>query len=187
MLLWAYFCPKRMTGIPTTPGNDLPLSAGAQSVVQVEPDLLDTTQGEGNSNGNNNDEDEDDGDDEDEDDSDDKDKDDGNSNNEDDGNDEDKDNGNSNDEDDGNDEDKDNGNGNDEDNGNCQSHSTLQLPMCDERLLALSNPCWTLPVGCSLVHRGRIESTINLHPTKGEVMAMSATTTSLEWPDWGVS
>ena len=46
----------------------------------------------------------------------------------------------------------------------CQSHSTLQLPMCYERLLALSNPCWTLPVGCSLVHRGQIESTINLHP-----------------------
>ena len=43
----------------------------------------------------------------------------------------------------------------------CQSHSTLQLPTCYERLLALSNPCWTLPVGCSLVHRGQIESTIN--------------------------
>ena len=166
-LLWAYFCPKRTTGIPTTPRNDLPLSAGVQSVVQVEPDLLNTTQGEGNSNGNDNDEDEDDGDDEDEDDSDDKDKDDGNSNNE----------------DDGDDEDKDNGNGNDEDNGDCQSHSTLWLPTCDERLLALSNPCWTLPVGCSLVHRGRIESTINLHPAKGEVMVMSAATTSLEWPD----
>ena len=36
----------------------------------------------------------------------------------------------------------------------CQSHSTLRLPTCCERLLALSNPCWTLPVGCSLVHRG---------------------------------
>ena len=36
----------------------------------------------------------------------------------------------------------------------CQSHSTLRLPTCYERLLALSNPCWTLPVGCSLVHRG---------------------------------
>ena len=65
----------------------------------------------------------------------------------------------------------------------CQSHSTLQLPTCYERLLALSNPCWTLPVGCSLVHRGRIESTINLYPTKGKAMAMSAATTSLEWPD----
>ena len=65
----------------------------------------------------------------------------------------------------------------------CQSHSTLWLPTCCERLLALSNPCWTLPVGCSLVHRGRIESTINLYPTKGKVMAMSAATTSLEWPD----
>ena len=65
----------------------------------------------------------------------------------------------------------------------CQSHSTLQLPTCCERLLALSNPCWTLPVGCSLVHRGRVESTINLYPAKGKVMAMSATTTSLEWPD----
>ena len=65
----------------------------------------------------------------------------------------------------------------------CQSHSTLRLPTCCERLLALSNPCWTLPVGCSLVHRGRIESTINLYPAKGKVMAMSAATTSLEWPD----
>ena len=65
----------------------------------------------------------------------------------------------------------------------CQSHSTLQLPTCCERLLALSNPCWTLPVGCSLVHRGRVESTTNLYPAKGKVMAMSATTTSLEWPD----
>ena len=50
-------------------------------------------------------------------------------------------------------------------------------------LLALSNPCWTLPIGCSLVHRGRVESTINLYPAKGKVMAMSAATTSLEWPD----
>ena len=50
-------------------------------------------------------------------------------------------------------------------------------------LLALSNPCWTLPIGCSLVHRGRIESTINPYPAKGKVMAMSAATTSLEWPD----
>ena len=65
----------------------------------------------------------------------------------------------------------------------CQSHSTLWLPTCYERLLALSNPCWTLPVGCSLVHRGRVESTINLYPAKGKAMAMSATTTSLEWPD----
>ena len=65
----------------------------------------------------------------------------------------------------------------------CQSHSTLRLPTCYERLLALSNPCWTLPVGCSLVHRRRVESTINLYPAKGKVMAMSATTTSLEWPD----
>ena len=65
----------------------------------------------------------------------------------------------------------------------CQSHSTLRLPMCYERQLALSNPCWTLPVGCSLVHRGRIGSTINLYPAKGKVMAMSAATTSLEWPD----
>ena len=65
----------------------------------------------------------------------------------------------------------------------CQSHSTLQLPMCYECLHALSNPCWTLPVGCSLVHRGRVESTINLYPTKGKAMAMSAATTSLEWPD----
>ena len=65
----------------------------------------------------------------------------------------------------------------------CQSHSTLQLPTCYERLLALSNPCWTLPVGCSLVHRGQIESTINLYPAKGKAMAMSAATTSLEWPD----
>ena len=65
----------------------------------------------------------------------------------------------------------------------CQSHSTLRLPMCYECLLALSNPCWTLPVGCSLVHRGRIESTINLYPAKGKAMAMSAATTSLEWPD----
>ena len=47
--------------------------------------------------------------------------------------------------------------------GWCQSHSTLRLPTCCECLLALSNPCWTLPVGCSLVHRGRIESTINLY------------------------
>ena len=45
----------------------------------------------------------------------------------------------------------------------CQSHSTLRLPTCYERLLVLSNPCWTLPVGCSLVHRGRVESTINLY------------------------
>ena len=67
--------------------------------------------------------------------------------------------------------------------GHCQSHSTLQLPTCCERLLALSNPCWTLPVGCSLVHRGQIKSTINLYPAKGKVMAMSAATTSLEWPD----
>ena len=65
----------------------------------------------------------------------------------------------------------------------CQSHSTLRLPTCCEHLLVLSNPCWTLPVGCSLVHRGRIESTINLYPTKGKAMAMSATTMSLEWPD----
>ena len=65
----------------------------------------------------------------------------------------------------------------------CQSHSTLWLPPCYEHLLALSNPCWTLPVGCSLVHRGQVESTINLYPAKGKVMAMSATTTSLEWPD----
>ena len=65
----------------------------------------------------------------------------------------------------------------------CQSHSTLRLPTCYERLLVLSNPCWTLPVGCSLVHRGRIESTINLYPAKGKAMAMSAATTSLEWPD----
>ena len=65
----------------------------------------------------------------------------------------------------------------------CQSHSTLRLPMCCERLPALSNPCWTLPVGCSLVHRGRVESTINLYPAKGKAMAMSAATTSLEWPD----
>ena len=65
----------------------------------------------------------------------------------------------------------------------CQSHSTLQLPTCYECLLALSNPCWTLPVGCSLVHRGRVESTINLYPAKGKVMVMSAATTSLEWPD----
>ena len=65
----------------------------------------------------------------------------------------------------------------------CQSHSTLRLPTCYEHLLALSNPCWTLPVGCSLVHRGRIESTINLYPAKGKAMAMSAATTSLEWPD----
>ena len=42
----------------------------------------------------------------------------------------------------------------------CQSHSTLRLPTYYECLLALSNPCWTLPVGCSLVHRGQIESTI---------------------------
>ena len=69
----------------------------------------------------------------------------------------------------------------------CQSHSNLRLPPCYERLLALSNPCWTLPVGCSLVHRGWIESTINLYPAKGKAMAMSAATTSLEWPDWGVS
>ena len=62
----------------------------------------------------------------------------------------------------------------------CQSHSTLRLPTCCERLLALSNPCWTLPVGCSLVHRGQVESTINLYPAKGKVMAMSAATTSLE-------
>ena len=66
---------------------------------------------------------------------------------------------------------------------NCQSHSTLRLPTYYERLLALSNPCWTLPVGCSLVHRGRVESTINLYPAKGKVMAMSAATTILEWPD----
>ena len=65
----------------------------------------------------------------------------------------------------------------------CQSHSTLRLPTCCERLPALSNPCWTLPVGCSLVHRGRIKSTINLYPAKGKVMAMSAATTDLEWPD----
>ena len=65
----------------------------------------------------------------------------------------------------------------------CQSHSTLRLPTCCERLLALSNPCWTLPVGCSLVHRGQIESTINLYPAKGKAMVMSAATTSLEWPD----
>ena len=65
----------------------------------------------------------------------------------------------------------------------CQSHSTLWLPTCCERLLALSNPCWTLPVGCSLVYRGQIESTINLYPAKGKAMAMSAATTSLEWPD----
>ena len=65
----------------------------------------------------------------------------------------------------------------------CQSHPTLWLPTCCERLLALSNPCWTLPVGCSLVHRGRIKSTINLYPTKGKAMAMTAATTSLEWPD----
>ena len=51
--------------------------------------------------------------------------------------------------------------------GHCQSHSTLWLPTCYEHLLALSNPCWTLPVGCSLVHRGRVESTINLYPAKG--------------------
>ena len=67
--------------------------------------------------------------------------------------------------------------------GRCQSHSTLWLPTCYERLLVLSNPCWTLPVGCSLVHRGRVESTINLYPAKGKVMVMSAATTSLEWPD----
>ena len=30
-----------------------------------------------------------------------------------------------------------------------------------------------------LVHRGQIESTITLHPTKGEDMAMSGTTMSL--------
>ena len=48
-----------------------------------------------------------------------------------------------------------------------------------EHLLALTNPCWSLPIGCSLVHRGRIESTITLHPAKGEDMAMSATTTIL--------
>ena len=65
----------------------------------------------------------------------------------------------------------------------CQSHSTLQLPTCCERLLALSNPCWTLPVGCSLVHRGQVKSTVNLYPAKGKAIVMSATTTSLEWPD----
>ena len=65
----------------------------------------------------------------------------------------------------------------------CQSHSTLRLPTCCEHLLTLSNPCWTLPVGCSLVHRGQVESTINLYPAKGKVMAMSVATTSLEWPD----
>ena len=48
-----------------------------------------------------------------------------------------------------------------------------------ERLLALTNPCWSLPIGCSLVHRGQIKSTITLHPAKGEDMATSATTTSL--------
>lgn len=96
MLLWAYFCPKCTMGTPTTPGNDLPLSASVQSVVQVEPDLLDTTQGEGNSNGNDNDKDKDDSNDEDEDNSDDKDKDDSNSNDEDNGN------GNNGDDDDGN-------------------------------------------------------------------------------------
>ena len=48
-----------------------------------------------------------------------------------------------------------------------------------ERLLALTNPCWSLPIGCSLVHRGRIKSTITSHPAKGEDMVMSATTTSL--------
>ena len=48
-----------------------------------------------------------------------------------------------------------------------------------ERLLVLTNPCWSLPIGCSLVHRGQIESTISLHPAKGEDMAMSATTTIL--------
>ena len=48
-----------------------------------------------------------------------------------------------------------------------------------ECLLALTNPCWSLPIGCSLVHRGRIESTITLHPAKGEDMATSATTTNL--------
>ena len=47
-----------------------------------------------------------------------------------------------------------------------------------ECLLALTNPCWSLPIGCSYIHRGLIESTITLHPTKGEDMAMSATTTS---------
>ena len=48
-----------------------------------------------------------------------------------------------------------------------------------ERLLVLTNPCWSLPIGCSLVHRGWIESTITLHPAKGEDMTMSATTTKL--------
>ena len=48
-----------------------------------------------------------------------------------------------------------------------------------EHLLALTNPCWSLPIGCSLVHRGRIEGTITLHPAKSEDMAMSATTTNL--------
>ena len=42
-----------------------------------------------------------------------------------------------------------------------------------EHLLALSNPCWTLPVGCSLVHRGRVESTINLYPAKGKAMSQT--------------
>ena len=48
-----------------------------------------------------------------------------------------------------------------------------------EPLLALTNPCWSLPIGCSLVHRGQIESTITLHPAKGEDMVMSATTMNL--------
>ena len=56
----------------------------------------------------------------------------------------------------------------------CQSHSTLRLPTCCECLLALSNPCWTLPVGCSLVHRGRVESTINLYPAKGKCQGHSS-------------
>ena len=48
-----------------------------------------------------------------------------------------------------------------------------------EHLLALTNPCWSLPIGCSLVHRGRIKGTITLHPAKSEDMVMSATTTNL--------
>ena len=69
-------------------------------------------------------------------------------------------------------------NGNNDRNQHINVRATLLFSSqrAAEHLLALTNPCWSLPIGCSLVHRGRIESTITLHPAKGEDMAMSATT-----------
>ena len=61
----------------------------------------------------------------------------------------------------------------------CQSHSTLQLPMCCCASASANQSLLVTADRLFLVHRGQIKSTITLHPTKGEDMAMSVTTTNL--------